>query len=258
LFSHIVAADGAAVINVDADHADTFHAVARDRGLRVLSVGTTGREVILHAANPDAGGQILDIEALGVRRRVRLPLPAAFQAANALLAVGLAVACGAAPDVCLEGLEGLHGIAGRLQNVGRLANGAEVYVDYAHTPDALLTVLSALRPHVRGRLHVVFGCGGDRDRGKRPEMGAAAATAERVIVTDDNPRGEDAAEIRRQALVGCPHGEDIGDRRTAIAAAIAGLEAGDVLVVAGKGHETGQIIGTEVKPFDDAVVVRQS
>ncbi len=146
----------------------------------------------------------------------------------------------------------LKGAPGRLEKVAYAASGAPVYVDYAHTPDALETVLTAIRPHVAGKLHVVFGCGGDRDKGKRPLMGAAAERlADRAIVTDDNPRSEDAAQIRHEVLTGCPQAQEIGDRARAIYTAIAALKAGDALVIAGKGHESGQIVGTEVRPFSD-------
>jgi UDP-N-acetylmuramoyl-L-alanyl-D-glutamate--2,6-diaminopimelate ligase len=158
----------------------------------------------------------------------------------------------------LERLGSLHGVRGRLELAARLPNGAAVYVDYAHTPDALERLLTALRPHTAGRLHVVFGAGGDRDRGKRPLMGAAAARlADVAIVTDDNPRSEDPATIRAAVLAACPGGRDGGDRESAIAAALNGLQAGDVLAVAGKGHEQGQTIGGTVVPFDDVSVVRR-
>ena len=155
--------------------------------------------------------------------------------------------------------ERLEGVPGRLQNVAHIPNGAPIFIDYAHTPDALETVLHALRPHAENRLAIVFGCGGDRDPGKRPQMGAIAARlADWIIVTDDNPRSEDPAGIRSQILAACPNGIEIADRAEAIKAAIAGLEAGDVLVVAGKGHETGQIVGDRVLPFDDAEEVRRA
>jgi UDP-N-acetylmuramoyl-L-alanyl-D-glutamate--2,6-diaminopimelate ligase len=182
-----------------------------------------------------------------------------FQVSNALAALGLAVATGADPEAAMAALESLQPVPGRLERVALRSSGAAVYVDYAHTPDALAAVLKALRPQVGHRLVVVFGCGGDRDRGKRPEMGRiAAALADGVIVTDDNPRGEEPAAIRRQILAACPGATEIGDRAEAIANAVSALQAGDVLVVAGKGHETGQIIGDRVLPFDDAAVVRSA
>jgi UDP-N-acetylmuramoyl-L-alanyl-D-glutamate--2,6-diaminopimelate ligase len=187
----------------------------------------------------------------------RLPLVGAFQAYNALAALGLAIGCGADIDDAFAALALLKGVPGRMQLVGRHPNGAMVYVDYAHTPDALETALSAIRPHVGGKLAVVFGAGGDRDPGKRAMMGKVAAKlADRAIVTDDNPRREDPASIRRQILTGYPGATEFDDRAKAIAAAIGELESGDVLIIAGKGHETGQIVGTQVLPFDDTEVAR--
>ena len=193
--------------------------------------------------------------AFGVRRQVALPLPGRFQADNALMAAALAQAAGEADT--LGRLGALHGVRGRLELAARLPNGAVAYVDYAHTPDALERLLTALRPHAAGRLVVVFGAGGDRDPGKRPLMGAAAARfADVAIVTDDNPRSEDAASIRHAVLQGCPGAMEIGDRARAIEAGLNLLRAGDVLAVAGKGHEQGQAVGGEVIPFDDVSVVR--
>jgi UDP-N-acetylmuramoyl-L-alanyl-D-glutamate--2,6-diaminopimelate ligase len=179
-----------------------------------------------------------------------------FQAENALLAAALAIATGTSD--ALDHLARLSGVRGRMELAARLDNTAAVYVDYAHTPDALERLLMALRPHTAGQLHVVFGAGGDRDRGKRPLMGEAAARlADRVIVTDDNPRGEDPASIRAAILAAAPGAREIGDRATAIAAAMSDLTPGDVLVVAGKGHEQGQTIGQIVLPFDDVATVRE-
>ena len=184
--------------------------------------------------------------------QVRLPLVGAFQASNALVAAGLVMATGGSAATVLPLLESLRGARGRLDLAGTGRGGAPVFIDYAHTPDALAKALDALRPYVERRLVVVFGCGGDRDKGKRPEMGkVAVAKADRAIVTDDNPRSEVPAEIRRQILAAAPGALEIGDRASAIAEAIAGLERGDVLLVAGKGHETGQTVGTKVIPFSD-------
>jgi UDP-N-acetylmuramoyl-L-alanyl-D-glutamate--2,6-diaminopimelate ligase len=181
-----------------------------------------------------------------------LPLAGSFQASNALVAAGLALGLGEDAAKVFASLEKLKGAPGRLEKVAFAKSGAAIYVDYAHTPDALQTVLTAIRPHVKGRLHVVFGCGGDRDKGKRPLMGKAAAQfADAVIVTDDNPRSEDPATIRKDALAGAPDAREIGDRAQAIGAAIAALGEGDVLVIAGKGHESGQTIGDVVRPFLD-------
>ena len=181
-----------------------------------------------------------------------LPLVGAFQASNALVAAGLAMATGGSADDVLPRLADLRGATGRLDLAGTARTGAPIFVDYAHTPDALIKALDSLRPYAANRLFVVFGCGGDRDRGKRPQMGAAAADkADVVIVTDDNPRSEDPATIRDEILVAAPGAREIGDRTTAISEAIRMLRAGDVLLVAGKGHETGQTIGTRVVPFSD-------
>ena len=209
------------------------------------------------AERQDGEGQKLDLEIEGRRFEVRLPLVGGFQADNALCALGLVLALGAPADAAVAALEHLRGVPGRLEKVAVHTSGAPVYVDYAHTPDALAHALTALAPQAANRLVVVFGCGGDRDRAKRPLMGnIACRLADRIIVTDDNPRGENAAAIRAQILAACPGAREIGDRREAITASIAGLQPGDLLVIAGKGHEQGQIVGHEVRPFDDAQVVR--
>jgi UDP-N-acetylmuramoyl-L-alanyl-D-glutamate--2,6-diaminopimelate ligase len=183
---------------------------------------------------------------------VTLPLAGRFQASNALVASGLVIGLGGDPAKVFAALEHLKGAPGRVEKVAFAASGAPIYVDYAHTPDSLEKVLSALRPHASGKLHVIFGCGGDRDKGKRPLMGEAAANfADVVVVTDDNPRTEDAATIRREVLAGAPGAREIADRADAIRAGIAALERGDILVIAGKGHETGQIVGSEARPFSD-------
>ena len=194
---------------------------------------------------------MLKVVHAGNNYEVRLPLPGAFQVENALVAAGLAIATGSDPAATFSALARLKGAKGRLEWVGE-NNGAPIFVDYAHKPDALAKAIEALRPYVTGRLVVVFGCGGDRDPGKRPIMGAIAAQmADRVIVTDDNPRTEQAAAIRAAILAGSPGAIEIGDRRQAIASSIGDLHRGDVLLIAGKGHETGQIIGKQVFPFSD-------
>jgi len=259
LFSDITADGGAAVVNADDPAAPAFIEAARRRGLDVLTYGTTGDAVRLEGSEPLVDGQRLGIAVGGRTHEVVLPLVGGFQAMNALCALGLVVATGSEAGQAVAALAGLEGVRGRLQLAARHPNGAPVFVDYAHTPDALKVVLDALRPHVRGRLLVVFGCGGDRDAGKRPEMGRiAGALADAVFITDDNPRGEDAAAIRRRIRATCPSATEIGDRRQAIAAAVAALGPDDLLVVAGKGHESGQIIGDRVIPFDDAMVVGQA
>jgi UDP-N-acetylmuramoyl-L-alanyl-D-glutamate--2,6-diaminopimelate ligase len=190
---------------------------------------------------------------------VFLPLAGDFQAFNALVAAGLVIATGAPENVALQALESLKGAKGRLEQVATAASGAPVFVDYAHTPDALETVIKALRPYVKGRLVVVFGCGGDRDKGKRPQMGAVVGQlADAGYVTDDNPRTEDPAVIRAEIMAGFPAGIEIGNREEAIRTAVRVLKEGDLLLVAGKGHETGQTIGTEVRPFSDHDVVKEA
>lgn len=256
LFSALVAAGGTAVIAADDLVFGRVRAAAVARGLTVWSYGRAGADARVRAIAPIPDGQRLTIRTPAGERTILLPLVGDFQAMNALAAAGLAIATGTPEAAAYDALAGLEPVAGRLQRVARV-NGAAVYVDYAHTPDALVSVLAALRPQVGRRLVVVFGCGGDRDRGKRPEMGAIAhRLADRVVVTDDNPRGEEPAAIRRAILAACPDALDIGDREAAIARAIGELEPGDVLVVAGKGHETGQTVGDRVLPFDDAAVVR--
>ncbi len=256
LFSDLVADGGAAVLNADAPERGMLAAAAK-RGLRILTYGERGAEVRLVGAEALDDGQRLVLEVLGRERSVALPLVGRFQAMNALCALALAVATDCETDAAIAALERLKGVPGRVQRIARRDDGVAVYVDYAHTPDALAAVLDALRPHTVGRLWVVFGCGGDRDAGKRPEMGRIAAErADRVVVTDDNPRSEDPALIRQQVRQACPAAVEIAGRGEAIAFAVAGLEPGDVLVVAGKGHETGQIVGDRVLPFDDAAAVR--
>jgi len=257
LFTDILDVSGSAVLNADDATFGALRIVARDRGCKVLSYGTEDTDIRLVSLAPDAAGQVLSLDVMGTSHRLRLPLAGAFQAMNAMAALGLVIAGGDAPQAAVAELETLQGVPGRLQLIGENTAGGAVYVDYAHTPDALAHALDALRQHTRGRLAVVFGCGGDRDRGKRPEMGRIAGErADRVIVTDDNPRSEDAAAIRSEILQACTTAMEIGDRAEAIAKAIHGLGAGDVLVVAGKGHESGQIVGTDVLPFDDGEVVR--
>jgi UDP-N-acetylmuramoyl-L-alanyl-D-glutamate--2,6-diaminopimelate ligase len=251
LFSDLVARRGAAVINVDHEHADAVVACAKQRRLRLLTVGRRGEGIRLVESAIDGFAQKLSAVHAGNAYHLRLPLVGDFQVENALVAAGLVIATGGEPATAFAALERLEGAKGRLELVGE-RNGASIFVDYAHKPDALAKALDALRPYVRGRLIVVFGAGGDRDPGKRPMMGQIAAEkADRVIVTDDNPRGEDAAAIRGAILASVPGAIEIGDRGEAIRAAISALSPGDVLLIAGKGHETGQIVGTQVFPFSD-------
>ena len=249
---------GVGVINADDPYCETFRQACQARGVRILTYGQAGADLHLKMIAPGSHGQLLEVEVLGQKHRIDLPLTGTFQAMNALAALGLAIGMGENPKRAIAALAHLSGAPGRVQLVGTRSNGAAVYVDYAHTPDALESVLRALRPHTKSCLHVVFGCGGDRDPGKRPEMGkVASSVADRVIVTDDNPRSENPAKIRQQAMQGCPDALEIGDREAAISEAINGLEEGDLLVVAGKGHETGQTMGDQVLAFDDVAVVRK-
>ena len=252
LFDTLLPRGAPAVLNADSPAFPAFAAAAVLAGADLITFGVEGRDLRLASRQARPGGQVLGIEHAGRTWRVDLPLAGAFQALNALAAAGLSLAVGEAPEAVFGALEGLTGAPGRLQKVGTSASGAEAYVDYAHTPDGLETVLQALRPHASGRLVVVFGAGGDRDRTKRPLMGEVAGRlADLAIVTDDNPRSEDPAVIRAEVRAGHPDLEEIGDRREAIRAAVAGLSAGDVLVVAGKGHEQGQVVGGVTLPFDD-------
>jgi UDP-N-acetylmuramoyl-L-alanyl-D-glutamate--2,6-diaminopimelate ligase len=246
-----------AVAHADMDGATlaALREIAMRRRLDLRTVGERGERFRLIEARPRTDGQDLTVEVAGVRKQLSLGLPGRFQADNALVAAALAEALGMGD--ALDRLAVLRGVRGRMECAARLANGATAYVDFAHTPDALERLLAALRPHTAGRLHVVFGAGGDRDRGKRPLMGAAAALADVAIVTDDNPRSEDPAAIRAAVIAACPGAREIGDRAAAIEAGLNGLAAGDVLVVAGKGHEQGQTVAGVVLPFDDVSVVRR-
>ncbi|TAK49049.1 MAG: UDP-N-acetylmuramoyl-L-alanyl-D-glutamate--2,6-diaminopimelate ligase [Xanthobacteraceae bacterium] len=255
LFSDLILPGGAAVISADHAESEAVLAVARARHLRVMTVGRGGDGIRLCDVARDGFAQTLTLEHEGRTYVVRLPLAGAFQIENALVAAGLALATGGAPDRVFEALGHLEGASGRLELAGT-RHGAPVFIDYAHKPDALAKVLEALRPFARGRLVVVFGAGGDRDAGKRPLMGEIAARgADIVIVTDDNPRGEDAGAIRAAILKAAPGAREIGDRAAAIRAGVALLEPGDVLLIAGKGHETGQIVGDRVLPFSDHAAV---
>ena len=260
LFAEVLQPGRTAVLNQDAPEFAELSAICRSRGHRILSYGTAeGTALRLRSARPLADGQALEIEVLGRSAQFILPLTGGFQAYNALAALGLAIGSGAPAEPAIAALAALQGAPGRMQVVASHPSGAPIYVDYAHKPDALEHVLSALRPLCRGRLVVVFGCGGDRDPGKRPMMGAIAdRLADVVLVTDDNPRSENPDKIRAAILAACPRGRDAGDRATAIRAAVRDLQAGDLLVIAGKGHETGQIVGDQTFPFDDAVAAREA
>jgi UDP-N-acetylmuramoyl-L-alanyl-D-glutamate--2,6-diaminopimelate ligase len=258
LFTALLGPGRPAILNRDSSEFPRLATLCRDRGHPVIGYGADrAADLRLLASRPQDRGQHLALEAFGRRHDLLLPLLGDFQAMNALCALGLAIATGIPAALATAALAQLSGVPGRLEFVAESRGGAPVVVDYAHTPDALATVLAALRPHAQHRLAVLFGCGGDRDSGKRALMGrVAAGAAERVYVTDDNPRSEDPAVIRRAILSGAPGAIEIDDRRRAIAIAIADLAPGDLLVIAGKGHETGQIIGGETLPFDDAEIVR--
>ncbi|HEV7157749.1 MAG TPA: UDP-N-acetylmuramoyl-L-alanyl-D-glutamate--2,6-diaminopimelate ligase [Caulobacteraceae bacterium] len=248
-----------AVLNADSDAFPAFAATVRRCGLGLMSVGAMGQGLTLVRRRLDANGQRLRLNAWGRNHDLLLPLAGAFQAANALVAAGLCIAAGEPADEVLGALEKIEGAPGRLQRIGEGPRGGAAFVDYAHTPDGLATVLAALRPHAGGRLIVVFGAGGERDRGKRPQMGAIAADlADIAIVTDDNPRSESPAAIRAEILAGAKGLREIAGRAEAIGAGVAMLAEGDVLVVAGKGHEQGQEIGGVIHPFDDIAVTRQA
>jgi UDP-N-acetylmuramoyl-L-alanyl-D-glutamate--2,6-diaminopimelate ligase len=257
LFETLLVPGGAAVLNADVPEFDSLYAMCKKRRLRVLAYGRKGAEIRLESATSGPAGQHLVINLLGRRHEIDYPLAGLFQAMNGLAALGLVIGGGEEREAAIEALTKLTGVRGRLERVAIHPDGAPIYVDYAHKPGALETVLATLRPHASGRLVVVFGCGGDRDRGKRPQMGEIAARlADRVIVTDDNPRSEDPASIRAEILAASPQAREIGDRAAAINTAIAELAAGDLLVIAGKGHETYQIVGDRTLPFDDASVAR--
>jgi UDP-N-acetylmuramoyl-L-alanyl-D-glutamate--2,6-diaminopimelate ligase len=251
LFTDLISPRGAAIIAADSEHAGAVIAAAQQRKLRLLTVGERGEGIRLVETGIDGFTQVLRLDYAGTAYTVRLPLPGAFQVENALVAAGLVIATGGEPAAALLALAHLKGAKGRLELVGE-SNGAPIFIDYAHKPDALAKALEALRPYVANRLVVVLGCGGDRDAGKRPMMGAIATQmADRVVVTDDNPRSEDPAAIRAAILAAAPGATEIGDRREAIHSSVAALQRGDVLLIAGKGHETGQIVGKQVLPFSD-------
>ena len=254
LFGRLLPPEGVAVVNLDGHRGQDMAQVAVDRGIQVLGIGRTDRaqlRMLGHRYEND--GQILRFGWDGRRFQVHLPLIGGFQAENVLVAAGLAIGTGESPEAVFQVLSRLRGVRGRMQQVAQRGNGAGVYVDYAHTPDAVSTALRAMRPHVMGRLVVILGAGGDRDATKRPLMGQAAADhADLVFVTDDNPRSEDPAAIRQAVMLGAPDAIEVGDRAEAILRGVDALGPGDALLIAGKGHETGQIVGTDIYPFDDA------
>lgn len=258
LFSRVLAEDGTAVINIDDPRGVDMLAIAKARGQEIITVGRQAADLCLEAQRFDATGQEIRLSWRGRARQERLDLIGGFQAENVLLAAGLVIACGAEADDVFDMLPMLGTVRGRMQLAATRDNGSAAFVDYAHTPDAVAKACAALRPHVMGRLIAIVGAGGDRDTGKRPLMGRAAAeTADMVIVTDDNPRSEDPAAIRAAVLAGAREGGqakilEVGDRAEAILRGVDALEPGDALLICGKGHETGQIVGDTVYPFDDA------
>lgn len=256
LFTDILPPSGTAILNADIPEYAKIAEAVNARGLKMISFGQNGTGLQLIRKTYSANGQDLVIAFQGKTYETRINLVGAFQSANVLCAAAMVLASGEAPDKIMAALPKLQGVRGRLEKVGA-HHGGMVYVDYAHKPDALDNVLQALRPHTENRLITVFGCGGNRDPGKRPIMGdIAARLSDVVIVTDDNPRMEDPALIRKAVLEGCPGAHEIGDRGEAIGYALSIMQAGDVVVIAGKGHESGQIVGKETLPFDDADVAR--
>jgi UDP-N-acetylmuramoyl-L-alanyl-D-glutamate--2,6-diaminopimelate ligase len=251
LFEDLIVDGGTAVVGIDDCYAGQVVDAARKRRLKIMTVGEQGEDIKLAGGSIEGFAQVIDIVHGGRRYKVKLPLVGAFQVQNAVLAAGLAIATGAEPARTFAALEHLTGAKGRLELVGN-RNGAPIFIDYAHKPDALKKALASLRPYAKGKLTVVFGAGGDRDSGKRPIMGRVAVEgADKVIVTDDNPRSESPVAIRAAILADAPGAAEIGDRAEAIRKAIADLKSGDVLLIAGKGHETGQIVGDRVLPFSD-------
>ena len=258
LFERLLPADRPAVIWTDDAKSDEVIERARCAGRDVLTVGRKGETIRLVDQSPSPLGQTLMLKHGGKAHRLALPLIGAYQAANVLTAAGLVLATGGEWDDTFSAMQRVAPVRGRLERAVITGGGAPVYIDYAHTPDALEAAIAALRPHVEGRLITVFGAGGDRDQGKRPEMGAVATRlSDLVIVTDDNPRSEDPAKIRSAIIAAAPGATEVPGRRQAIAEAIRIARAGDIVLVAGKGHETGQIVGDRVLPFDDALVARE-
>ncbi|MBO9506051.1 UDP-N-acetylmuramoyl-L-alanyl-D-glutamate--2,6-diaminopimelate ligase [Thalassospira sp. A3_1] len=257
LFADLLAENGTAVLNADVPQFKILRSMCEGRGISVMSYGLAADDIKLLEAKPDATGTKLKLAIEKGEYGVHLPLMGSFQVMNALAALGIVIASGADVDDAVAALEKLEGVRGRMELVGKTSFGAPVFVDYAHTPDALETVIKAVRPHAKGRIICVFGAGGDRDTGKRPEMGRVVKeNADIAIITDDNPRSEDPAKIRAAIKAACEGAVEIGDRAEAIKRGIGILQRNDILIIAGKGHERGQIVGDTVLPFDDAAVAR--
>ncbi|NNE58643.1 MAG: UDP-N-acetylmuramoyl-L-alanyl-D-glutamate--2,6-diaminopimelate ligase [Hellea sp.] len=252
LFTELTPADAPVVINVNDEYGQKLAKICEARGQKIIRAGWAGEDIRIDEVMPRAASQLIDLIVSGKRYKVELPLVGEFQVLNAVAALGLARETGVDIETAIAALGKLYGVAGRLELAGKTKDGAPILVDFAHTEDGLDKLLRSVRPHTIGRMIIVFGCGGDRDPDKRPKMGAVAAKhADYVIVTDDNPRTEDPASIRKAVLKGCPDAEEIGDRASAIRAGIAMLGPRDCLVIAGKGHEQGQIVGEKVIPFCD-------
>ena len=257
LFTELTPAGAPVVINVNDEFGQRLVDICKGRGQDVLQVGWSGQDIRIDEVMPRASSQLIDLVLHGKRHKIELPLAGEFQTLNAIAALGLAMVTGVKTQTALEALEHLTGVAGRMERAGQTKEGAPIFVDFAHTEDGLDKLLRSVRPHTMGKIILAFGCGGDRDPDKRPKMGRVAAKlADDVIVTDDNPRTEDAATVRKAVLSGCPNATEIGDRAAAIRAGIEKLGANDCLVIAGKGHEQGQIVGTKVIPFSDVKQVQ--
>ena len=259
LFAELAPKNIPAVINVDGQYGRAMFDLAAQSGLRVISVGWAGKDIRIIEITPRSASQSLLIELGRKRVNIELPLAGEFQVLNAISALGLALHTGVEQSAALGAMPHLVGVAGRMEKAGVTKDGAPVFIDFAHTPDGLEKLLKGLRPHTMGRIVVVFGCGGDRDPDKRAKMGVIAAKfADIALVTDDNPRGEKPEDIRKSVLSGCPDAEEIGDRAQAIQRGVALLGKNDCLVIAGKGHETGQVIGNKTLPFSDLAVAREA
>ncbi len=259
LFLELTPEAAPVVINVNDEYGQRLSGLCKDRGQDVLRIGWSGEDIRIDEVMPRAASQIVDLVVFGERQRIELPLVGEFQVLNAVAALALAIVTGVKQETAVEALSGLHGVAGRLEAAGKTRDGAPILIDFAHTEDGLDKLLRSIRPHTMGDIIIVFGCGGDRDPDKRPKMGAMAAKlADHVIVTDDNPRSENAAAIRKAVRKGCPDAEEIGDRAEAIRAGIEKLGPRDCLVIAGKGHEQGQIVGDEIIPFSDLEEARKA
>ena len=257
LFTELTPTNASVVINTNDEYGQRLVKMCEDRGQDVMQVGWSGQDIRIDEVMPRAASQMMTLVVKGERHKIELPLAGEFQVLNAISALGLAMVTGVEKETALKALENLHGVAGRMELAGHTKEGAPIFVDFAHTEDGLDKLLRSVRPHTMGKIIVAFGCGGDRDPDKRPKMGKVAAKlADDVIVTDDNPRTEDAAYVRKAVLKGCPSATEIGDRAAAIREGIKRLAPQDCLVIAGKGHEQGQIIGTKVIPFSDVKQVK--